>query len=100
MTWWRLRAPGLFPLEFHRAMQSGVGVDKVVTTRLTHINVLDDQKQFRLFRYCLRNVPHPTSPHELNFKHRTRVARNKITGDWQLLLTTREKDFADLEKIE
>lgn len=91
MAKWRFKPPGRFPMDFHRAMLEGPGVDKLVCQTYTYDGIKSRQWDFMLFRYCLRKDPgHPTSSAEFLYRHRTRVAYDPHRQLWQLLLTSRE----------
>lgn len=97
MAQWRLRDPGSFAPDFHRAMQEGEGVDKVVTVRWTKSQVERDRIEWRLFRYSLRHYSaHPSALWEPVLIHRTRIAYNHLRERWELLLTSRRKVMEEM----
>jgi hypothetical protein len=100
MAQWRVRDPGSFPPGFHEAMRAGVGVDKLVSRRFTLPAARSDQTQWQIFRFSLRNYPmHPSAAWESKLVHRTRIAWNESMRMWDLLLTSRESVFTDIEKM-
>lgn len=98
MAEWRLRPVGSFPSVFAAALAQGPGVDKVVIRLHTEMAARYMQKQFRLFRFCLRSdAMHPLVQVERELIHRTRVAYNWELKLWELLLTSRESVTQDMQ---
>lgn len=97
MARWRVRDPGSFPPDFHRALRQGVGVDKVVAQCYTQARAKSLQREWQIFRFALRNyASYPLARMEATLSHRTRVALNCDTSMWELLLTSRESVLQDM----
>lgn len=88
-----------FPPAFHQAMQAGEG-ERVVRRFYTEISALAAQKDFRLFRYCLRQSPaHASARFEAGFSHRTKVRWNAELRMFEFVLTSRRKVLEDITFI-
>jgi hypothetical protein len=98
MAQWRIRNPDDFPPLFHRAMQQGPGVDKLVWEGVSLDSARHMQKKFRVFRACLRAYPsHISAGWEFRLNHRTRLECEPLRGKWKVLLTSRPSALSELE---
>lgn len=101
MSWWRVRNPGSFPPDFHRAMRQGAGNDKLVMQFFTKMKAERMKKEWLVFRYSLRaHAGDPSYGNEVELMHRTKVRFNHDSGMWELLLTSHKRAFEDIESIE
>jgi hypothetical protein len=101
MVWWRAKNPAMFVPSFHDAMAQGIGDDKLVFLSDDKDVVVRMQKEFRLFRFCLRERPtHPLAKFERNLEHRTRITFNPTFRRWELLLTSRVRLTDQMEITE